>query len=720
MKEIYAWVPWFQELAGKIAEGGETYLAEAAKKVAWRHDGEQPPLLKHGDKNIDPFSFFYTVAQRIRGAGNRERMFRSIEQAFDMGYQLPVELLESDDAFIFPMPTYNSLVLFHNDGQGNPQLLWNLFRGAVRGIGSVAPEDFDGALDVGNVGQKKLTQALFLINPSQFLPCDGTMNSFVSPPAGKFRWQPYREWLQKALGCFPRCEPYEVNFFAYLSKPGKKPFLPVHSDVCFHVSTNVMDPSGGDHWRDFKPKLDFEPNHWVFTGGPGGRMGWEDYDESKDGPPKYPLRDPERGDVILVRTGISRGRGVGIVYKNDYRDRLAADSRIHVIWVNKTTTDKLSGHTEQKGFNRAVKGTLTAFRQAPAYSETLALLNRLSGREEATTSEWEAQEPEAKHSKNQILYGPPGTGKTYEAVNLALAIIDRTKDHERRAEDIERNHELRNSRQIAMVTFHQNYAYEDFIEGIRPELSKRVSGQVGYLLREGVFKQIAKAADAEEEEGKRFVLIIDEINRGNIAKIFGELITLIEGSRRLGAEDETRVTLPYSKEQFGVPNNLYLIGTMNTADRSIQLLDTALRRRFTFVEMMPEPEHKAISTDVEGVNCQRMLKVMNERITALIDREHQIGHTYLMGVDTMEKLSGAFQDNIFPLLQEYFFDDWSKIRAVLGRNSFVSEKEPPSSLADLEQADEERKIYERLPRGHSNWRVPEEYQKIYAVGNAEN
>ena len=169
---------------------------------------------------------------------------------------------------------------------------------------------------------------------------------------------------------------------------------------------------------------------------------------------------------------------------------------------------------------------------------------------------------------------------------------------------------------------------------------------------------------------QNYVFIIDEINRGNISKIFGELITLIEPDKRLGCDEEVKAVLPYSGTSFGVPDNLYIIGTMNTADRSIAVIDTALRRRFSFREIIPDPEVLA-GVNVEGISIKDMLVKINERITALYDREHTIGHSCFMPLikdPSLPTLAGIFKDKIIPLLQEYFYDDYEKIRLVLGDN----------------------------------------------------
>jgi 5-methylcytosine-specific restriction protein B len=206
------------------------------------------------------------------------------------------------------------------------------------------------------------------------------------------------------------------------------------------------------------------------------------------------------------------------------------------------------------------------------------------------------------------------------------------------------------------------------------------------------------------------VLIIDEINRANLAKTFGELITLLEPSKRLGQPDEREVELPYSGDRFTVPPNLYVIGTMNTADRSIALMDTALRRRFSFREMAPLTN--LLPTDVEGIDLQKLLVALNERIEQLFDRDHVLGHTYLLGIATFDELVKRFLDQIIPLLQEYFFEDWHRLQKVF------RDAEAPRELQiiqDLDLAGEVGAGRDRRRRYGVNRSIsPAAIQKIYA------
>ncbi|MEQ1953410.1 McrB family protein [Mesorhizobium yinganensis] len=259
-------------------------------------------------------------------------------------------------------------------------------------------------------------------------------------------------------------------------------------------------------------------------------------------------------------------------------------------------------------------------------------------------------DPVKRSPLNLIIYGPPGTGKTYrtmaEAVRLCRGLADNDallNDPVRRQELRQAYEELKGQGQIGFVTFHQNYAYEDFVEGLRPQ---PLTDGVGFTLKAqpGILRQMAEAAETSAEE---HVLVIDEINRANISKVFGELITLIEPNKRLGMDEGMRLTLPYSNARFGVPANLHIIGTMNTADRSIALLDTALRRRFEFRELMPDP---SLLKPVDGIDLAILLATINDRIEYLFDREHQIGHAYFIGCETRADVDEVMRHQVILLI----------------------------------------------------------------------
>ena len=857
MKEIYAWVPWFKELTRKIDEGGEEYLAERAKRVAWGKDN--PPLLRYGDKNIDPFSFIYFLAQKCT-ANQVQSVYASVSEVFEIDDQELLSEQSRQYGLIFPIPTPNSKSLFHSAGKGDPELLWALFRQTRNDDGNLAPGYFKAALDIKNVGVKKLTQCLFLINPNYFIPVDQNTLHFHAalrlPIFNKAEvkikqengFEEYKAIIDKFRNSSPQCDFHEINTVLYRLKQWDRNAV---GNKFFQVSTDVAG-DGNDCWQEFSDNYHVR----IKSGGSG-----TEFSAQANNTTPNPAAEPALGDIVLVSDGGKNGKAIGVVYKNDDASQTSNEERvIDVLWLNKSPS-ALGGITGETGFSRLYESGEKhhAFGAVDAYKQTFELIDYIRNQNDGMTEDGVKDEPlntgeQMTHSLNQILYGPPGTGKTWNTVNHALAIIEG-----KRVEDVEKEErrflkqrfdELKESGQIEMVTFHQNFSYEDFIEGIKPVMDDSLD-TVEYEIVDGVFKKISNRAHANlkssshktetfdvdellqdfaqhindrldqnekirlyqdsryshrivgaktlssgriqflmdsdrraekytvstniirrdyrdfldgkiknyrdikptyssisgyhgdaiylydlmrlmkeyqdeewqptekpKEEKRNYVLIIDEINRGNIAKIFGELITLIEPTKRLAEDDAATVILPYSKDEepFGVPNNLYIIGTMNTADRSIALLDTALRRRFDFVEMMPEPNHPLINANIEGVDCRKLLSVVNKRITTLLDREHQIGHSYFIGINSMEELARAFQTKIIPLLQEYFYDDWERIYLVLNKNKFVTESGAEENLfGSSESVDTDRLSYELLEAGSDEWTTPENYRRIYAM-----
>ena len=398
----------------------------------------------------------------------------------------------------------------------------------------------------------------------------------------------------------------------------------------------------------------------------------------------------------------------------------------------------------------------------------------------------------ALNPTNIILYGPPGTGKTFNSIDWALSLIEQ-KDlgviqNEERTLRRERFQHYLDSDKIKFVTFHQSFSYEDFVEGIKPDLEAE-EGTLQYEIQPGLFRLICRDAEEnwrgalnqnvprgfdelwaefvlplDEETGKtlnvptprgfytitdvnsrtirfnkmagnsvhslaiatlrqlfynerkvpaglspyynslvdllrqrqrasqkapvkalsQFVLVIDEINRGNVAQILGELITLLEPDKRLGMKESLTLQLPYSKRSFGVPPNLHIIGTMNTADRSVEALDTALRRRFIFKESMPDPTLITLEAcrdrwgeewELEDLDLCELLDTVNNRLIRLLDRDHTIGHAFFIDIHDLDGLREVFADKVIPLLQEFFYGDWSRIGLILGGRFIQEDKE---------------------------------------------
>jgi len=889
MKEQrFTWVPFYEELANVLLQYQDKYkrneLVDILNSVISdmsdkpRKFSEQGPII-----DIDPFTIFGYI--NSWGFNKHIELLRKLANAFKLKASIPQDF----DGVPGFDPRHTAYF-----GYGMEEIkrdvpkLWNLFVVAINY--TEIPDDetktkfcelFNACISQKQVGLTNLTQGLFSIRPFHFLPIDKqtkpylyksefipeTVISFIKSTLQKeTKWKKladefkFREDIDgsmylslceiclspKAHLSFP-----ELSLNAYLANQKKADNYDIESDW-FPPLDEYTPNITADDWLHYLQSDVCTDNYKMYLA--------LLYDFGGTASCKQLENQYSKDASALSGIATNFAKSAAKFFKCEIRIDENGNKRYRSIpFVGRKATSSEAGEW--------IYRLRSELNEALEHYDILRYLTK------------ETEVKQSVYPLNTILYGPPGTGKTYYTAIYAIAIIEQLplNDVEKWPYDIvmERYKAYFEQGQIAFTTFHQSYGYEDFIEGIRPELPEEADNEEGnnsdlhYCLKSGVFKEFcqkasipafekavdyeinanpkiwkvslegtgpnatrtecmnndhirigwdaygenpdlnnlphvegwkegfgktvlnafinrmkigdivfscysaytidaigvitgnadwndsydnykrfrevkwlakdlnyditeinggksmtlatvyalnsvtiddvlkilpkkAPAENSEEEKQPNYVFIIDEINRGNISKIFGELITLIEDTKRAGMDECVPVKLPYSQKEFSVPDNVYILGTMNTADRSIALLDTALRRRFSFIEMMPDADVLSninISIDTESLSIKDMLTKMNQKIEVLYNREHTIGHAYFYPLikentnsEKLKKLGEIFRDKIIPLLQEYFYDDYEKIRLVLGDSKKDIQDEYKFIVTNMETTGDDKPI----------------------------
>ncbi|OSZ81161.1 hypothetical protein CAP36_07975 [Chitinophagaceae bacterium IBVUCB2] len=820
MAYIYSWIPAYQQIVARLPQyrNNQAALVQVLRDIGVNvnededHPGHNVPLTE-----IDPFTFLFFLGKH-RNDWNKIKVLRQLCQLWNINTTVY-------DVCGIPGANAQRLWLFTWQHARNNEIskLWDLFDKLL--ANTIADADFEEAIGFPAVGRTKLTEAFFIVKPTDYLCINGKVKPYLNSKGINTDFTTYTQYqslLQRIRDAIP--EPfYKTSFQSHLFAEYEN-----HVPNYYRIGTTA-----GENGQTVLPEM--LANNLV-------SIGWEEIGDLNEIDPfnrkhvsealkgmgyytnNNNIASRKAGEIIQFKNEIKPGdyvlaaegqtiRAIGLVISPHYvfdADLDFPHGRC-VNWLYQNINDLQ--------IEEGLRTSVWKFIEPVSINIINAYLGN-NDENEMDNNEVQPNNNIIDMALNTILYGPPGTGKTYSTIDKALEILN---------EDIQLPREIRKQvfaeyqkqGRIYFTTFHQNMAYEDFIEGIKPispneddeflkyeiqdglfmracveatysylqtenlnnnvianyldfnslfdalydrisaagseqlttrsevQVTATITSQGNFAIRHGggrekpytvsrdrlsvlfeqfpnpdeinnitnefrqviggcnstaywsVLKAIANLRDEQAgdeiqpqqvaernlsyEEKKiivkkywetrdinlitnkkleSFVFIIDEINRGNVSQIFGELITLIEDDKRLGKPEVLHVDLPYSKHPFAVPPNLYIIGTMNTADRSVEALDTALRRRFIFEPKMPKPDELL---NVAGpVNLQTLLTTINNRLTILKDSDHTIGHAWLWEVDSIDKLKAVFANKILPLLQEYFYNDYEKLGLVLG------------------------------------------------------
>ena len=704
----FDWVDFYKELSGKLLayKDNRQVLIEKVKRI-FSDTGINMPTLEKDNQlvDIDPFTVFGLFNKSSMKEANRVKIITAVKDLFGIAAPIPTSFAS------IPVLNNQNATFYYFVGdreEGDIDDLWGLFESALAYAASptadkrdILSKYFDLAINKKGNGNSKITMGLYWIAPNAFLNLDQRNTWYIyesgKVPASLVETLPkieakiaaskYFDIVEK-LRSYLQSDASELKDFMELSSEAWRYSEQVNEEKRQEKAQSKREAKGAAMADE-----DVETTHyWIYSPGEGAgiwdeccekgimAIGWDEIGDLQQYASKTEMKqamkehiDPEKpytmaahatwqfahemkpGDIVFAKKGRSTVIGRGVVM-SDYEFDDSRDDNKNVRKVNWTH----KGEWPHPG--QAAMKTLT---DITSYTDYVEKLNALFESDEVDDVEAEEVSypsyskekfldevfmDEASYNtlvglvlnkKNVILQGAPGVGKTFAAKRLAYSIM-----------------EVKDPHRVMMVQFHQSYSYEDFIMGFRPS-------EKGFELKRGAFYNFCK--DAEIDSENEYFFIIDEINRGNLSKIFGELFMLIESDKR-GVE----LQLLYSDEKFSVPDNVYIIGMMNTADRSLAMLDYALRRRFAFYEMKPgfnTEGFREYRTGLNNIKFDNLIQCVEQLNAAIAGDESLgegfcIGHSYFCNLTEVNEqaLSAIVEYELIPLLKEYWFDEPVKVK----------------------------------------------------------